>query len=187
MSDVAALPVAIAERLSTGRPLKFTPERLDQIRNLVERGHSREEIASIIDVTVGSLAVTCSRLGISLRCVQRDTIGARRKREVKMSALDKSAPEGMSKPKTSTPGETKAPTVVLMLADGDRLISSLPIRPDLFTALALEAEICGLRLSELLVQLIEGSVKRNGAVLQAGGAPKLAEKGRYYVPIVNPS
>jgi hypothetical protein len=52
---------------SHGRPIKFTPERLQQIRNLVERGKSREEIAEILDVTVGSLQVTCSRLGISLR------------------------------------------------------------------------------------------------------------------------
>ena len=50
-----------------GRPTKFTPERLQQIRNLVERGESREGIAEILDVTVGSLQVTCSRLGISLR------------------------------------------------------------------------------------------------------------------------
>jgi hypothetical protein len=50
-----------------GRPTKFTSERLQQIRNLVERGKSREGIAEIIDVTVGSLRVTCSRLGISLR------------------------------------------------------------------------------------------------------------------------
>ena len=50
-----------------GRPIKFTPERLQQIRNLVERGASREEIAEILDVTVGSLQVTCSRVGISLR------------------------------------------------------------------------------------------------------------------------
>ena len=28
-----------------GRRIKFTPERLQQIRNLVERGKSREEIA----------------------------------------------------------------------------------------------------------------------------------------------
>jgi len=28
-----------------GRQIKFTPERLQQIRNLVERGKSREEIA----------------------------------------------------------------------------------------------------------------------------------------------
>jgi hypothetical protein len=32
---------------SHGRPIKFTPERLQQIRNLVERGKSREEIAEI--------------------------------------------------------------------------------------------------------------------------------------------
>jgi hypothetical protein len=50
-----------------GRETKFTPERLQQIRNLVERGKSREEIAELIGVTVGSLQVTCSRLGISLR------------------------------------------------------------------------------------------------------------------------
>ena len=50
-----------------GRPIKFTPERIQQIGNLVERGKSREEIAELIEVTVGSLQVTCSRLGISLR------------------------------------------------------------------------------------------------------------------------
>jgi DNA-binding NarL/FixJ family response regulator len=49
-----------------GRRIKFTPERIQQIRNLVERGKSREEIAELIEVTVGSLQVTCSKLGISL-------------------------------------------------------------------------------------------------------------------------
>ena len=50
-----------------GRATKFTVERLQQIINLVERGKSRDEIADILGVTVGSLQVTCSRLGISLR------------------------------------------------------------------------------------------------------------------------
>jgi hypothetical protein len=60
----------LATQLPTrGRQIKFTPERLQQIRNLVERGKSREEIAELIGVTVGSLQVTCSRLGISLRRV----------------------------------------------------------------------------------------------------------------------
>src|SRR5215468_9156534 len=55
-------------QLSTsGRLIKFTPERLQQIRNLIERGKSRGEIAELIGVTVGTLQVTCSRLGISLR------------------------------------------------------------------------------------------------------------------------
>ena len=51
---------------SRGRPIKFTPERVQQIRNLVERGKSREEIAELIGVTVGSLQDTCSRFGIGL-------------------------------------------------------------------------------------------------------------------------
>ena len=51
------------------RGRQFTPERLQQIRNLVERGKSREEIAELIGVTVGCLQDTCSRFGIGLRRV----------------------------------------------------------------------------------------------------------------------
>src|SRR5262245_27620809 len=53
--------------LTRGRQIKYTPERIQQIKNLVERGKSREEIAELIGATVGSLQVTCSRFGISLR------------------------------------------------------------------------------------------------------------------------
>jgi hypothetical protein len=56
----------LAKQLPTyGRRIKFTPETTQQIRNLVERGRSREEIAELIGVTVRSLQVTCSRLEIS--------------------------------------------------------------------------------------------------------------------------
>src|SRR5258707_13895094 len=61
-----------AHVLTRGRQTKFTPERIQQIRNLVERGKSREEIAELIEVTVGSLQVTCSKLGISLRRLRLD-------------------------------------------------------------------------------------------------------------------
>jgi len=57
----------VAEFRSRGRPTKFTPDRIRQITNLVERGKTREEIAEIIGVTSGTLQVTCSKLGISLR------------------------------------------------------------------------------------------------------------------------
>ena len=61
----------LAERstyvLTRGRQKKFTPERIQQIKNLVGQGTSRERIADLIGVTVGSLQVTCSRLGVSLR------------------------------------------------------------------------------------------------------------------------
>jgi len=58
----------LAKQLPTyGGRIKVTPEKIQQIRNLVERGKSREEIAELIGVTVRSLQVTCSRLEISIR------------------------------------------------------------------------------------------------------------------------
>ncbi len=67
-------PATFRPLLNTrGRPIKFTLERLQQIRNLVERGTSREEIAKILDVTLGSLQVTCSKVGISLRQPKLDS------------------------------------------------------------------------------------------------------------------
>ena len=62
---------------SRGGPTKFTPERIQQIRNFLERGKSREEIAELIGVTLGSLQVTCSRLAISLRRPSRLDNGIR--------------------------------------------------------------------------------------------------------------
>src|SRR5437588_10270777 len=53
--------------LQRGRPLQFTPESIEQISNIVERGKSRNGIAEMIGVTTGTLQVTCSKLGISLR------------------------------------------------------------------------------------------------------------------------
>ena len=51
-----------------GRPRrKFTPANIQKIKDWVAEGISREEIAKSLGVTVGSLQVTCSRLGISLR------------------------------------------------------------------------------------------------------------------------
>ena len=66
--DLITAPLANSSQVPPrGRPIKFTPERIQQIGNLVERGKSREEIAELIEVTVGSLQVTCSKLEISLR------------------------------------------------------------------------------------------------------------------------
>ena len=49
------------------RATKFCPANVQKIKDWVAEGISREEIAQSLDVTVGSLQVTCSRLGISLR------------------------------------------------------------------------------------------------------------------------
>jgi hypothetical protein len=52
---------------SRPRPTKFTLERIQQIKDLIARGVTCEEIAAVVGVTVGTLKVTCSKLGISLR------------------------------------------------------------------------------------------------------------------------
>jgi hypothetical protein len=50
-----------------GRRVKFTPQAIGKIKEFVAQGISRDEIANRLGVTVGSLQVTCSRKGISLR------------------------------------------------------------------------------------------------------------------------
>ena len=67
------VPRCLTSATPRGRQTKFTPERLSQIVNFVEHGKSREEIAELIGVTVGTLQVTCSRFGISLRKPKFDT------------------------------------------------------------------------------------------------------------------
>jgi hypothetical protein len=55
------------QALGRGRPIKFTPERMQQISNLVDRGKSPDQIAEVIGITTDTLQVACSKLGISLR------------------------------------------------------------------------------------------------------------------------
>ena len=62
------------ENATTGsRPArKFTPANIQKIKDWVAQGISREVIAKSLDVSIGSLQVTCSRMGISLR--RRDVL-----------------------------------------------------------------------------------------------------------------
>jgi hypothetical protein len=49
------------------RLVKYTAANIQKIKDFVAQGINREKIAELLDVTLGSLQVTCSRLGISLR------------------------------------------------------------------------------------------------------------------------
>ena len=100
MTQIAELATPAPTR---GRQIKFTPERIQQIKNLVERGKCREEIAELIGVTVGSLQVTCSRLGISLRRPAfNKTIGLLRRDDARFSRV-------------STPGSSGGDSALLQL------------------------------------------------------------------------
>src|SRR4029077_14055227 len=63
----AAMMMPHARPPARGRRVKFTAQVIENIKKFVAQGMSRDEIANRLGVTVGSLQVTCSRLGISLR------------------------------------------------------------------------------------------------------------------------
>jgi hypothetical protein len=130
---------------TSGRPIKFTPERLQQIKNLVERDMSREQIAEAIGVTVASLQVTCSRLGISLRRTHCVAAPARRS----------------EKPKEPKPAENRAKLAVRMQYQGRERLIELPLSQDLIGRLAIEAHFSNLSIGEMAVKLITEAVKRD--------------------------
>jgi hypothetical protein len=137
---------------SSGRPLKFTPERIQQIKNLVERGTGRDEIAALIGVTVGSLAVTCSRLGISLRRPKLNNgVSLLRRRSV--STLVKCEPNLMK------PCEAKFAFIVQY--KGREFATEPALSPDMIGLLALEAEFRGMSISAFISEIITSTVKND--------------------------
>jgi hypothetical protein len=164
-----------APRLSPvmrGRPTKFTPERIEQIRNLVERGRSREEIAEIIGCTVGTLQVTCSKLGVSLRRPRFDmAMGLKRPRPIASTPKPVVAPiapaEPIVAPVIETPPLPSAPAksgpflALRMEYRGITRDTSLALDSESICALILEAEHRGIRLGELVAMLIVETVRRN--------------------------
>ena len=175
---------------SRGRPTKFTPERLQQVRNLVERGKSREEIAEMLDVTVGSLQVTCSRLGISLRRPRFDN-GVRLLRQSKplsKNAMiihhpidhDGSAPsqpteeqsQGNSQSRPAEPAlaeqdqvktlEAGSASVAMRIQyNGMERTTELPLTLDIIGQLAWEAELRDMRIGKLIAELIVAMVRKD--------------------------
>src|SRR5262245_57392380 len=167
-----AVPAAVQTR-SRGRPTKFTPERMQQIINLVERGKTREEIAEIIGVTTGTLQVTCSKLGISLRRPIFDTgTGLLRLRR----PTQRIAPPPAFQPKISTAAvaagpeakpmqetearpenskELPAATFAIRIEyKGEERSTRLPLDQEMIRQLAMEAEFRGMRIGELVTALI---------------------------------
>jgi hypothetical protein len=168
-----------ATQLSTrGRPIKFTPERVQQIRNLVERGKSREEIAELIGVTIGSLQVTCSRLGISLRRVRphngTSTYTASRRGGVPLPSISGQPQQNsqsgpLEQPEATTPHEERSRADEMGLANfalrmkyrGHERTSELPLTRDMIRQLAFEAQFRNMSISELVGELLIAIMKRD--------------------------
>ena len=180
----------LATQLPTSRRrIKFTPERVQQIRNLVERGKSREEIAELIGVTVGSLQATCSTFGISLRRVpfangmrllRRDgphngasTYSASRLGGVALPPMSgqpqqNSLSEPVKQPEATTSHEERARADEMGLATlgltmkyrGHERTTELPLTQDMIMQLVFEAHFRNKRIGELVGELLLAIMKR---------------------------
>jgi hypothetical protein len=123
---------------SRQRPTKFTPERIQQIRDLIARGVSGEEIAAVICVTVGTLKVTCSKLGISLRRPKwRSGNGLLPLRTM-----------------TWVAGANTAAFTVVVRHHGEERRTEVPLTPAMIGRLALEASSRDLSINELARDLV---------------------------------
>src|SRR5512132_514770 len=167
MNQIAELRTQVVTR---GRRLKFTPERIQQIKNLVERGKSSGEIAELVGVTVGSLRVTCSRLGISLRQPRFKTgTGPLRRNGSALLQLTKERPEQNSRSapvdqaQAPTPRQEWAKTAngagaasfaIKMQYRGDVRTTELPLAHDMIGQLASEAAFRNVQIGELIGELI---------------------------------
>jgi hypothetical protein len=127
------------------RPSKFTPERVQQIKDLVARGVTCEEIASLVGVTVGTLKVTCSRLGISLRR-PRSTNGSKLLPLTPATRARKSA--------------NSATFSICVRYNGKEQSSELPLTPAMVGQLALEASSRDQKISDLAKDLLRAVTEK---------------------------
>ena len=149
------------------RPTKFTPERMDQIKNLVERGRSRREIAETVGCTVGTLAVTCSKFAISLRRPRFD-VGLRSARPQPPRLLRASPEQPPVERPAAAPDNpverhrAKPPALVLRMEyRGQQRTTELPLTHEVIGTLAIEAEIRGMRIGEMIAALLVEIVNKD--------------------------
>jgi hypothetical protein len=149
---------------------KFTPEKLGQIKTLVESGKSRYEIADLLGVTVGSLQVTCSRLGISLRRVARrpaDEIATSASgtiQRLKTVGVQQAVKQDLA----ATPRQehmkaepAAAKFAIKMRYKGEERTTDLPFTQDMIRQLAFEAQLRDMRIGDFLGGLFMATMAKD--------------------------
>jgi hypothetical protein len=144
-----------------GRPSKFTPQAIEKIKESVKQGLSREEIAKLLDVTVGSLQVTCSRLGISLR---RPSVYYpsydRLKTQLRLQIVEQS-----SRPKFKV-------AITMKRKDGEWALD-VPLPQEALGRLGIQAALQDMGLTELIARVLGEAVKKDmvGTILDGEERP----------------
>ena len=142
----AAMTMTNASPSARGRRVKFTPQVIEQIKGFVAQGVSREEIANRLGVTVGSLQVTCSRLGISLR------------RIILSKGSHHTADVGGKPAARTTPFANFA---ITMRHKGKEKVTDLPLPSPAIEVLAVEAISRDLNIADLIGQVLVAALNKD--------------------------
>ena len=142
----AAMTMTNASPSARGRRVKFTPQVIENIKEFVAQGISRDEIANRLGVTAGSLQVTCSRLGISLRRIILSN-GSRHTADV-----------GGKPAARTTPFANFA---IMMRHKGKEKVTDLPLPSPAIEVLAVEAISRDLNIAELIGQVLVAALNKD--------------------------
>jgi hypothetical protein len=145
-----------ASPIAKGRRVKFTPQVIESIKKFVAEGISRDEIADRLGVTVGSLQVTCSRLGISLR----RSYGSRHMADVSGRTIPAQCSVGSvharEQKKVSQPA-----IAITMRRHGEEKTTDIELSSPAIQLLALEAMSRNLDIAELIGQVLVAAIKKD--------------------------
>jgi hypothetical protein len=142
------------------RPTKFTPQAIEKIKEFVAEGISRDEIANRLGVTVGSLQVTCSRLGISLRRIIFPSCSGRA--DVRLGSVGFA--HVREQKEVSLPAAHAAPLAkfeILIRCRGKEKPTDIPLPLPAIETLALEATSRDLAITDLVGQILVAAINKD--------------------------
>jgi hypothetical protein len=154
----------------TGRKgaTKFTPQAVQKIKELVAQGVSRDEIANQLDVTLGSLQVTCSRLGISLRrnqnglaCYTLDGRGRTIPARGSIGIVDLHVHKTGEVSQAAAHDAPLAKCALTLSHQGKEQATNIPLTSRAIEGLALEATFQDLGITQLLGQMLVAAIKKD--------------------------
>jgi hypothetical protein len=144
-----------------GRRVKFTPQAIEKIKEFVAEGISRDEIANRLGVTVGSLQVTCSRLGISLRRIILSN-GSRHTADVRLGSVG--VAHVQEQKEVSQPAARAAPLTkfaITMRHRGKEQTTDVPLPSPAIEVLALETMLRDLTIARLIGQILVAAINKD--------------------------
>ena len=157
------MTITTASPSAKGRRVKFTQQVIENIKEFVAQGISRDEIANRLGVTVGSLQVTCSRLGISLRRIILSN-GSHHTPDV--GGIPAPCSVGIAhvrdQKEVSQPVARRfANFAIMMRHKGKEKTTDIPLPSPAIEVLALEATSRDLGIAELIGQVLVAAINKD--------------------------